>query len=130
MFRLLGALAAVIWKTVEFIFKVSIDFCNTILGAIREVLDYIVDRIAEGWCAVMIRISSPNDIPPSLLDTAYGSKIKKVIENNGVIVLPVDYNRRDGKIGEVHKVIVAEKEEKDVRNKFNEDGILVAEAAV
>lgn len=121
---LIGGLAAVVWKTVEFIFEIIIDFCTIIIEALTEILCDIADGIEEGWRAIMIRFASPTDIPAELMDTAYGEKIKRVIDKGGVMHLSGSYNIKSGKIGKLYKAVTAEQEAADVRGHYQDDIII------
>lgn len=121
---LIGGLAAIVWKTVEFLFEIIIDFCTIIIGALTDVLCDIADGIEEGWRAIMIRIASPTDIPPELMNTAYGERIKRVVDNGGVLHLSGSYNIRSGQIGKIHKAVTAEQEAGDVLEHYQDDIII------
>lgn len=123
--RVIGSL---VWDAVKIIFDAVIEWVAVVMKALTDIVRGLGDAVYRGWKAFTIRIARKNEIPKELLDSAFGAKIKRTIDNGGVIHISGTYNGNTGKVDKVHEAHVAAKEDAETIRQFQcNDGILVAD---
>lgn len=119
---------ASLWRAVKVLFLDILKLVEDVFNVLRELLQGLGTLVKKGWKAIIIRIEKKEDIPPVLLDTAYGKKIEERIRNGGVIHIPTSFDSKNGRVATIGSVRVARGEERGVADYFV-DGLLIADNA-